>query len=139
MTELIDYEQFCGVPAHDNSLYTAGVDLEALSRVDQMSPAELKERLESGDRLMILDVREPHEWDISNLSHYGATLIPKGQVLGRMNELDTAQEIVVQCRTGGRSAEIVMLLQEHGFTKLHNLDGGINRWAREVEPSLPVY
>ncbi len=139
VTELIDYEQFCGMPAHDQSLYTAGMDSHALDDVPQMSPAELKARLDADERLMILDVREPHEWDISNLGHLGARLIPKGQVLERMGELDTAQEIVVQCRTGGRSAEIVMLLQEHGFSKLHNLDGGINRWAEDVEPSMPTY
>lgn len=139
VTELIDYEQFCGVPAHDNSLYTAGVNGEALAQVPQMTPSELKERLDAGDPLEIVDVRESHEWDISNLGHLGARLIPKGQVLDRMGELDTAQEIVVQCRTGGRSAEIVMLLQQHGFTKLHNLDGGINRWAMEIEPEMPAY
>jgi sulfur-carrier protein adenylyltransferase/sulfurtransferase len=139
ITELIDYEAFCGVPAHDHSLYTAGVNGDALKDVPQMSPATLKERLDGGEQLMILDVREPHEWEISNLAHLGATLIPKGQVLGRMNELDTAREIVVQCRTGGRSAEIVMLLQQHGFSKLHNLDGGINRWAQEVDPEMPTY
>ncbi len=139
VTELIDYEDFCGVPAHDQSLYTAGQDAESLSRVPQMSPRELYERLQNGEPLYILDVREPHEWEISNLAEHGAVLIPKGKVLERLNELDTAQEIVVQCRTGGRSAEIVQLLQEHGFTKLHNLDGGINRWAREVEPDMPTY
>lgn len=139
VTELIDYEQFCGMPAHDQSMYTAGVNGEALAGVPQMSPTELHSRLDEGEQLFILDVREPHEWAISNLSHLGAVLIPKGQVLERMGELDTAQEIVVQCRTGGRSAEIVNLLKQHGFQKLHNLDGGINRWAREVDPSIPVY
>ena len=127
------------MPAHDQSLYTAGIDAEALAGVPQMSPDELKARLDADERLVILDVREPHEWDISNLGHLGARLIPKGQVLERMGELDTAQEIVVQCRTGGRSAEIVMLLQEHGFSKLHNLDRGINRRAEDEEPSMPVY
>jgi adenylyltransferase/sulfurtransferase len=95
--------------------------------------------LDAGEHLFILDVRDPHEWDISNLSELGAVLIPKNQVLTRMGELDTAQEIIVQCRTGGRSAQIVQLLQEHGFQKLHNLDGGINRWAAEVDPSIPIY
>ena len=79
------------------------------------------------------------EWQISNLGHLGALLMPKGQVLDRMGELDTAQEIVVQCRTGGRSAEIVHLLQHHGFTKLYNLDGGINRWSWEIDPRIPRY
>jgi adenylyltransferase/sulfurtransferase len=139
VTELIDYEQFCGMPAHDQSMYTAGVNGEALAGVPQMSPSELRARLDEGEQLFILDVREPHEWAISNLSHLGAVLIPKGQVLERMGELDTAQEIVVQCRTGGRSAEIVNMLKQHGFQKLHNLDGGINRWAREVDSSIPVY
>jgi len=139
VTKLIDYELFCGVPAHDQSLYTAGIEGEPLARVPQMSPAVLRDRLDNDEDLMILDVREPHEWDISNLGHLGASLIPKGQVLERMGELDTAREIVVQCRTGVRSAEIVMLLQKHGFTKLHNLDGGINRWATEIDATIPRY
>ena len=139
VTELIDYEQFCGVPAHDDSLYTAGLDEAVLAGVPQMSPSELQARLTAGEQPLILDVRETHEWEISNLGHLGAVLIPKGQVLERMGELDTAQEIVVQCRTGVRSAEIVHLLQQHGFNKLHNLDGGINRWALEVDPSIPRY
>ena len=139
VTELIDYEEFCGMPAHDSSLYTAGMNGEILASVPQMSPAELKDLLDEGENIVILDVREPHEWAISNLGHLGAFLIPKGQVLERMGELDTAQDIVVQCRSGARSAEIVYLLQQHGFKKLHNLDGGINRWADEVDPSIPTY
>lgn len=138
VTKLIDYEQFCGMPAHDRSLYGAGHD-DTQNGVPQMSPADLKTRLDDGEPLFILDVREPHEWEISNLANYGAVLIPKGQVLDRMGELDTAQEIVVQCRTGGRSAEIVRLLQQHGYSKLHNLDGGINRWAKDVDSSVPRY
>jgi rhodanese-related sulfurtransferase len=104
-----------------------------------MSPSELQARLTAGEQPLILDVREPHEWEISNLGHLGATMIPMGQVLERMSELDTAKEIVVQCRTGVRSADIVYLLQQHGFSKLHNLDGGINRWAMEVDPGIPRY
>jgi adenylyltransferase/sulfurtransferase len=139
VTELIDYEQFCGVPAHDQSLYMAGVNGDALAGVPQMSPVELKMRLDDGESLFILDVREPHEWEISNLSDLGAVLIPQGKVLDNMGKLDTAQEIVVQCRTGVRSAQVVQLLQQHGFNKLHNLDGGINRWATEVDPTIPTY
>ncbi len=137
VTELIDYEQFCGVPAHDNSLYLA--DAETGSGVPQMSPAELKARLDQGEDLLIIDVRERHEWEISNLKPLGAVLIPQGQILNRMGELDTAREIVVQCRTGQRSAAVITDLQAHGFKKLHNLDGGINRWAREIDQSLPIY
>lgn len=137
LTELIDYEQFCGMPAHDHSLYTAGQ--ETNGSVTQITPASLKARLDQGDDLLILDVREPHEWDISNLGHYGAVLIPKNDVLARMGELDTAREMVVICRSGARSAAVIHELQQHGFRKLTNLSGGINQWARDVEPALPVY
>lgn len=138
LTELIDYEQFCGMPAHDHSEFSAA-DLNGNGYVSQITPQQLKARLDKGDDLFILDVREPHEWDISNLAHLGAVLIPKGEVLNRMNELDTAREMVVQCRSGARSTDVILELQKHGFSKLHNLDGGINRWAKEVEPELPVY
>jgi adenylyltransferase/sulfurtransferase len=107
--------------------------------VPVITPTELKDKLERGETPLIIDVREPHEWDISNLEEYGAVLIPQGQVLERLGELDTAQEIVVQCRTGARSADVVRLLQQHGFRRLWNLGGGINRWADEVDPSLPKY
>ncbi len=136
LTELIDYEQFCGMPAHDHSLYLTGEEEEV---VPQITPVALKERLEAGEDLFILDVREPHEWEISNLSHLGAKLIPKGEVVARMNELDTAVTTIVQCRSGVRSADVIRELKKHGFKKLLNLDGGINRWAREVDPSIPIY
>jgi len=137
VTELIDYEQFCGMPAHDRSQYTAQeVDL---NEVRQMTPAALKERLDAGENLFILDVRQPHEWEISNLSSLGAKLIPQSDVMSHINELDPEQEIVVQCRSGVRSANVILALQQVGFKKLWNLDGGINRWAQEVDPSLPVY
>jgi adenylyltransferase/sulfurtransferase len=138
--ELIDYEQFCGMPAHDRSEFTAQADSHQNGNtVPEITPLELKKRLDQGDDLYILDVREPHEWDISNLSHLGAYLIPKGKVLERMSELDTAREMVVQCRTGVRSADVIRLLQQHGFSKMLNLTGGINRWANDVEPALPKY
>lgn len=138
LTELIDYEQFCGMPAHDRSHYVSSENGSG-EAVPQISPATLKARLDNGDNLFILDVREPHEWDISNLSDLGAVLIPKGQVLEHMGELDTAQEMVVHCRSGARSADVIRQLREHGFKKMWNLDGGINRWAQEVDNSLPIY
>jgi sulfur-carrier protein adenylyltransferase/sulfurtransferase len=137
VTGLIDYEQFCGMPAHDRSHYQSG--LEAGEAVPAITPVALRERLDAGDDLRLLDVRDPHEWAISNLGHRGASLIPKDQVLEQMSKLDTAQELVVYCRTGVRSADVIRLLRQHGFTKLLNLEGGINRWAEEVEPALPVY
>ncbi|MGB1250335.1 MAG: molybdopterin-synthase adenylyltransferase MoeB [Candidatus Promineifilaceae bacterium] len=139
VTELIDYEQFCGSPAHDRSDYTNPDEEETPMEVRQLSPQQLKARLDNGDNLFILDVREPHEWEISNLSHLGSVLIPKGDVVERIAELDPDAEIVVQCRSGGRSAAIIRKLAPRGFSNLWNLDGGINRWAREVDSNLPVY
>ncbi|PID84977.1 MAG: molybdenum cofactor biosynthesis protein MoeB [Chloroflexi bacterium] len=137
VTELIDYEQFCGVPAHDRSHYAAEeVDLKT---VRQITPVQLKERLDAGDNLFILDVRQPHEWEISNLEPYGAKLIPQSEVMNHIDEFNPEQEIVVQCRSGGRSAKLILVMQQLGFKKLWNLEGGINRWAQEVDPSLPVY
>jgi sulfur-carrier protein adenylyltransferase/sulfurtransferase len=136
LTELMDYEEFCGMPAHDQSLYATGQDG---AEVPQITPREVKQRLDAGAHLVLLDVREPHEWDISNLGRYGAVQIPKGQLLQRLGELDTAAEMVVYCRTGGRSADAIRLLFEHGFGKLANLAGGINRWSLELEPDMPRY
>ncbi len=137
VTELIDYEQFCGMPAHDRSEFMA--TNKSQGTVRQMSPKELKARLDNGDELFILDVREPHEWNISNLSNLGSVLIPMGAVVARIDELDSSKEMVVQCRSGGRSADIIRQLQQHGFTNTWNLDGGINRWAQEIDTSLPTY
>ncbi len=142
VTELIDYEQFCGMPAHDHSDYTSA-DSPDTAELDiiEITPQALKTRLDSGEPLPILDVREPHEWDISNLSRYGAFLIPKGQVVKRIAELDNTQELIVQCRSGGRSADVIRQLIEQGFNRdrLLNLAGGINRWAEEIDTDLPVY
>ena len=138
VTELIDYEQFCGMPAHDRSLY-ASTNGETSWDVPAVTPEELKAELEAGMMPILVDVREPHEWAISNLEHLGARLIPQGEVLERMGELDTAADVVVYCRTGVRSANVIRQLKEHGFRKLRNLEGGINRWAEEVEPALPTY
>lgn len=136
-TTLIDYEQFCGMPAHDHSEFSNAQ--QNGGQVPGITPLELKKRLDGGEHLFILDVREQHEWEISNLSHLGAILIPKGQIVERMGELDTAVEMVVQCRSGARSADVIRTLQQHGFKKMLNLEGGINRWAAEVDPSLPRY
>ena len=139
VTELIDYEQFCGMPAHDHSLYTAGENGNQDQEVPAITPRELRQRLDADESLLLLDVREPHEWEISNLAEYGARLIPQAQVEERMGELDTAQDIVVYCRSGARSASVIRKLQDHGFKRLTNLEGGINRWAEEVDRQLPTY
>jgi adenylyltransferase/sulfurtransferase len=130
ITELIDYEAFCGVPGHDRA--EAGLPSEW-----DIEPAELAERLRSGEHIRLIDVREPHELEISRI--LGAELIPLGSLAAHLHELDSAEEIVLFCKTGSRSARAVELLAGAGFRKQKNLRGGINAWAQEVEPSLPVY
>lgn len=134
ITELIDYEQFCGVPGHDRSEYGGDEDL---GPEWEITPRELKARLDAGEPITIVDVREPHEWDISHIE--GARLIPKGALAERLGELNTAEEIILQCKTGGRSAQALKFLRSVGYRKLRNLKGGINAWAREVDPEVPIY
>ena len=99
--------------------------------------SQLAERLGQGEAIRLLDVREPHELEISHLP--GATLIPMGQLAGRLSELDSAEEMVVFCKSGTRSARALELLVSAGFRKVKNLKGGINAWARQVDPGIPVY
>lgn len=131
VTQLIDYEAFCGMPAHDRE------DGSGLASEWEITPRELKERLERGERIVIVDVREPHEWDIAHIE--GARLIPLGELAARVHELDSADQIVLHCKTGARSARALEFLRGIGFRKLKNLKGGINAWAREVAPRLPTY
>ncbi|HEU0053738.1 MAG TPA: rhodanese-like domain-containing protein [Longimicrobium sp.] len=107
--------------------------------VPEITPTELKERLDRGDDLVIIDVREPFEWNIGNLEPYGAKLIPLQQVPARLDEIDPAAEIVLQCRSGGRSANALLFLRAHGYERLWNLRGGILAWSDEVDPSIPKY
>ncbi len=96
----------------------------------------MKSRLDRGDDLFVLDVREPHEYQICNL---GGHLIPLGDLSRRVNELDSSREIVAHCRSGKRSAEAVEFLRKAGFRKVLNLKGGILAWSDEVDPSVPKY
>lgn len=132
ITHLIDYEEFCGVPAHDHSTYEEG-----RAPVRGITVDEVKARLDAGDDLLILDVREPLEWQISVID--GTLCIPKGEVLQHLAELPQDRDIVVHCKTGIRSADVIRQLQGEGYTRLYNLAGGINAWARKIDPSLPVY
>ena len=127
--ELIDYEEFCGVPGHDHEDGSAGAGLDITAK-------ELSERVKT-NHLKLLDVREPHELEISALP--SAVNIPLGQLAGRLTELDSAEEMVVFCKGGTRSARALELLVSAGFKKVKNLKGGINAWAKEVDTSLPVY
>ena len=130
ITELIDYEEFCGVPAHDHDEGSAGIEWDITAQ-------QLSEIMGDGKDIRLLDVREPHELEISHLD--GATLIPLGQLASRLSELDSAEEMVVFCKSGTRSARAIELLVSAGFRKAKNLKGGINTWAVDVDPSLPVY
>lgn len=130
VTELIDYEEFCGLKR------PAAAEGEA---VPQIEPMELKERLDRGESITILDVREPHEWEISNLGALGARLIPMRQVDEHIDELDKDAEIVVHCLSGGRSERVAARLREAGFERVSNLRGGILAWSDEVDPSVRKY
>jgi molybdopterin/thiamine biosynthesis adenylyltransferase/rhodanese-related sulfurtransferase len=125
--QLIDYNEFCGI---------RGEEAPVTSGVPEIQPIELKARLDAGDDIFILDVREPHEYQICNL---GGHLIPLGDLPVRMNELDPSREIVAHCRSGVRSAKAVTLLRQAGFGKVKNLAGGILAWADKVDPTVPKY
>ena len=135
--ELIDYERFCGVPHEAHASTETG--MQNGSEVPEMTPTELKARLDRGDRLAIIDVREPHEWEIGNLEPYGARLIPLGEIPERAGEIDPGEEIVLQCRSGARSGKALRYLREQGYERLWNLKGGILAWSDEVDPSIPKY
>src|SRR5271156_388748 len=127
ITKLIDYNEFCGIRGEEKPV-EAGVP--------EMQVEELKRRLDAGDNLFVLDVREPHEYQICNISGH---LIPLGDLPNRVHELDSSREIVAHCRSGVRSAKAVAFLQQAGFKKVHNLAGGILAWADRVDPRMPKY
>jgi molybdopterin/thiamine biosynthesis adenylyltransferase/rhodanese-related sulfurtransferase len=128
ITKLIDYYEFCGVRGEEAPSQSV--------QVPEITPRELKSRLDRGDDLFILDVREPHEYQICNLHGH---LIPLGELTRRVHELDSSREIVAHCRSGKRSAEAVDFLRKAGFRKILNLKGGILAWSDEVDPSVPKY
>jgi rhodanese-related sulfurtransferase len=104
----------------------------------EITATELKERLERGDDIQIIDVREPNEYEVARIP--GSTLIPLREVLSRMGEIDATRETVVHCKMGGRSARAIEALNRAGFQgKLLNLKGGITAWSNEVDPSVPKY
>jgi adenylyltransferase/sulfurtransferase len=132
--ELIDYEEFCGLrpPAAQTNTSTEE------TRMEEITAAELKQRLDRGDDLQLIDVREPNEYDIARIP--GTKLIPLGQVTGRMGEIEEGRETVVHCKGGVRSARAIEALTRAGFKgKLVNLKGGITAWSNDVDPSVPKY
>ena len=129
ITELIDYDEFCGTPG--------GVPPADPDAVAEIVPTELARRLREGPPLELIDVREPGEWEVAHIE--GARLVPLGQLQGSLPTFDGSREIVVMCRSGQRSAAAVRRLQAAGFRRVRNLAGGILRWSEEVDPSVPRY
>ena len=127
LTKLIDYNEFCGIRGEEASVTT---------NVPEIQPEELKAKLDAGEDVFVLDVREPHEYQICNIDGY---LIPLGELPKRVHELDSSREIVAHCRSGVRSAKAVDFLRQAGFRKVKNLAGGILAWSDKVDPKMPKY
>ncbi|MEO6847566.1 MAG: molybdopterin-synthase adenylyltransferase MoeB [Chthoniobacterales bacterium] len=128
--ELIDYDQFCGIPQ-------AQAAEEAEPPVPAISVEELKALLDNKASMVLLDVREQFEYDVARIP--GAKLIPLGELHSRMSELDSADDIYLQCKSGMRSTKALRQLQKAGFSKLWNVDGGITAWSERIDPSVPKY
>ena len=128
VTKLIDYDQFCGVRGEDHIVPVT---------VPEISAREVKRMMDEQKPFVLVDVREPHEYQICSIP--GSKLIPLGEIPRRMHELNSADEIVVHCRSGQRSAQAVGFLMKAGFRKIHNLQGGVLAWADEVDPNMPRY
>jgi adenylyltransferase/sulfurtransferase len=127
--ELIDYNQFCGVRGEESEASTS-------VKIPEIQPEELKRRLDAREDIFVLDVREPHEYQIVNIKGY---LIPLGDLPTRVHELDSSREIVVHCKSGARSAKAVDFLRKSGFKRATNLTGGILAWADRIDTTLPKY
>jgi adenylyltransferase/sulfurtransferase len=127
--ELIDYNQFCGIRGEESEASTS-------IKVPEIQPEELKRRLDAKEDIFVLDVREPHEYQICNIHGH---LIPLGDLPTRVHELDSSREIVVHCKSGARSAKAVGFLRQSGFKRATNLAGGILAWAERIDRSVPKY
>jgi len=127
VTSLIDYNQFCGI---------RGEEKETVTNLPEISVEELKRKLDAKEDVFVLDVREPHEYQICNI---GGHLIPLGQLSRRINELDPDAHIIAHCRSGKRSADAVDFLRKQGFENVQNLTGGILAWADRIDPKMPKY
>lgn len=151
--ELIDYEMFCGMPAHDHSDFSTDETI-GYEDVQQVGVLELKELIDSDADIIVLDVREPHEWEIAAID--GTLRIPKGNIQAAKNALKAARKLeeetvlaqiprdkplYVHCRSGKRSADSILFLQEAGYDikNMYNIAGGILDWAQKIDPSLPQY
>ncbi|HSK99851.1 MAG TPA: molybdopterin-synthase adenylyltransferase MoeB [Rubrobacteraceae bacterium] len=128
VTELIDYQEFCGIPQANAA--------EQENGVPEMTVSELKQKLDRDENINVLDVREPHEYEVANI---GVRLIPLGELPERLAELEQNESFAIHCKTGARSARAVRLLQDAGFQNVYNVKGGITAWSEEIDPSVPKY
>jgi rhodanese-related sulfurtransferase len=129
VVKLIDYEAFCGEPVVSSPPMS--------SRVPEITVEELKSARDRGEALVLVDVREPHEIAISDLS--GSVKIPLGTLPQSLDKLAKGDDLIVYCRSGARSGKAVQFLLANGYARARNLTGGINRWAETIDPSLPRY
>lgn len=134
ITELVDYEEFCGVPTHNQTLKQQSIT--ATMPVPEITVEELAELRNNATPHILIDVREPHEYDLCNL---GGALIPLGQLPTRYSEIPREGRVVVHCRSGARSGKAIEYLQSLGYTNLTNLAGGILAWSNRIDPSMPKY
>jgi len=144
VTELIDYDQFCGIPkptsvgplevARDKAVAEASI----VEGIPQITVEQLKKKLDAKEDIFVLDVREPHEYPIANL---GAPLIPVGSIESRISEIAAHKndEVIIHCRSGARSQKAALVLKAAGFTNVSNLTGGILAWAEKIDPTMPKY
>jgi adenylyltransferase/sulfurtransferase len=151
--ELIDYEQFCGMPAHDRSSYTS-LTAEEATHMHEINVVELKQQIDNHADVVVLDVRDPHEWEIAAID--GTLRIPKGDIQAAKNavlagrklreetvlaQIPQDKTLLVHCRSGKRSADSIKFLAEVGYDmdKMYNVAGGILAWADQIDPTLPKY
>ena len=130
--QLIDYHEFCGVPQQSDA-----AAIQPTGVTDDIEPAEVKAKMDRHDSFVLIDVREPHEYQICTIP--GARLIPLGELPKRVHELSSAGEIIAHCKSGARSAKAVEFLKQAGFRKVRNMKGGIIAWSEKVDPSVPKY
>jgi molybdopterin/thiamine biosynthesis adenylyltransferase/rhodanese-related sulfurtransferase/molybdopterin converting factor small subunit len=138
VTELIDYEQFCGVaPASEAAMTANGNPVSNLASETETDVRELKRKMDAKEDFFLLDVREPNEYQIAKIP--GSTLIPLGEVPQRYQEIPRDKEVIVHCKMGGRSAKAAAFLRQQGFKNVKNLKGGILDWSDKIDPSVPKY
>ncbi|HYF69361.1 MAG TPA: rhodanese-like domain-containing protein, partial [Ohtaekwangia sp.] len=130
---LIDYDEFCGIS--DQKMKT--LEPDKTTTMKEVTVQELKEMMDSGSEFQLIDVREPHEYDICNI---GGELIPQGDIPNNVDRISKDKQVVIHCRSGARSGNMVQWLEKnHGMENLYNLKGGILAWAREIDDEMPTY